>query len=67
MTIYSHIEECYCTVCQRNVGIEYTRLSDGTVTKRCLSRSCLPEELRRDLDAIWESELAHHCLFHTAD
>lgn len=40
MTIYSHIEERYCSRCGRNVGIEYTHTDDGTIVKRCLTKAC---------------------------
>ena len=40
MVSYSHIEERYCTQCKRNVGVEYTRMDDGEIVKRCLSRAC---------------------------
>ena len=47
MILYSHIEERYCPHCQENVGVEYVHKQDGTVTSRCLSRTCqeeFPEE-----------------------
>ncbi len=40
MAIYSHIEERFCTECDRNVGIEYTHMEDGTIIRRCLNKSC---------------------------
>lgn len=40
MIIYTNIEERYCTHCSRNVGVEYTHMEDGSVVKRCLSKSC---------------------------
>ncbi len=47
MILYSHIEERYCPHCRENVGVEYVHKQDGTVTSRCLSRTCqeeFPEE-----------------------
>lgn len=41
MPIHSHMEERYCPECDQNVGIEYTRMENGIVVKRCVSKACL--------------------------
>lgn len=58
MTIYSYIEERYCLRCKKNVGVEYTRMNNGELVKRCLNRSCcIPAFTDRDPD--------RYCFFHT--
>ena len=40
MVVYRNIEERFCAECRENVGIEYTHMEDGSVLKRCLSKTC---------------------------
>lgn len=40
MTGYSYIEERYCVVCKKNVGVKYTLTEDGKRQTVCLQPEC---------------------------
>ena len=48
MTTYRNIEERLCTECREVVAIEFIHMEDGSVFKRCLSKTCgRPQEDNR--------------------